>query len=67
MKKIIVSVRIREFRQANGLSQESFGKMIGVTPQAVSKWERDECYPDITVLPILAELLDCSVNDFFGS
>ena len=65
MKKIIVSQKIREYRTVNNISQERLGKMLGVTPQAVSKWERDECYPDITFLPKIAELLKCSVNDFF--
>ncbi|MBQ9113291.1 MAG: helix-turn-helix transcriptional regulator [Clostridia bacterium] len=65
MKKIMLSERIRDYRKQNNMSQEKFGKLLNVTPQAVSKWERDECYPDITFLPRLAELLNCSVNDFF--
>lgn len=65
MKKVIVSEKIKEYRRNNHLTQEEFGRLIGVSPQAISKWEREECYPDITFLPSIAELLRCSVNDFF--
>ena len=47
------------------LTQGEFGRLLGVSAQAISKWERGECYPDITMLPDLAALLSCSVNDFF--
>ena len=65
MKRIIISEKIKEYRRQNGLTQEEFGKSLGVSAQAISKWERVECYPDITFLPELAELLSCDVNDFF--
>ena len=65
MKRIIISEKIKEYRRQNGLTQEEFGKSLGVSAQAISKWERVECYPDITFLPELTELLSCDVNDFF--
>ncbi len=65
MKRIIISEKIKEYRRQNGLTQEEFGKLLGVSAQAISKWEREECYPDITFLPELAALLSCNVNDFF--
>ena len=65
MKKIIVAEKIMEFRRKNNLTQGEFGKLLGISAQAISKWEREVCYPDITFLPILAEVLGCSVNDFF--
>ncbi len=65
MKKVIVSEKIKEYRRENHLTQEEFGKLLGVSAQAISKWERKECYPDITFLPDIALLLRCSVNDFF--
>ena len=66
MNKIVLSSKIKEYRREKHLTQEEFGKLIGVSPQAVSKWEREECYPDITCLPDIASLLLCSVNDFFN-
>lgn len=65
MKRINISKRIREYRNANNLTQEQLGELVGVSAQAISKWEREVCYPDITFLPILAEMLSCNVNDFF--
>ena len=65
MKKIIVAEKIIEFRQKNNLTQGEFGKLLGISAQAISKWEREVCYPDITILPDLAEALGCTVNDFF--
>lgn len=65
MKKITIADKIKKYRQKNNLTQEEFGEILCVSPQAISKWERSECYPDITLLPELAEILSCSVSDFF--
>ena len=65
MGKIIVAEKIIEFRNKNNLTQGEFGKLLGISAQAISKWEREVCYPDITILPDLAEVLGCTVNDFF--
>ncbi len=65
MKKVIVFEMIKQYRKKHHLTQEEFGKLLGVSAQAISKWEREECYPDITFLPDIAMLLRCSVNDFF--
>jgi len=65
MTKINIAKRIKEYRSIKSVTQEQFGALIGVSAQAISKWEREECYPDITFLPILADILSCSVNDFF--
>ena len=63
--KIIISDKIKTYRAQHGLTQQDFGEILNVSPQAISKWERCECYPDITILPELAAILCCSVNDFF--
>ena len=66
MNNITISDKIKAYRAAHAITQEQFGALIGVSPQAVSKWEREECYPDITFLPVLARFLNCEVNDFFS-
>ena len=65
IKRIIVSQKVKSFRRENRLTQEQFAASLGFSPQTISKWEREECYPDITFLPTLAETLGCTVNDFF--
>jgi transcriptional regulator with XRE-family HTH domain len=65
MKSIIISEKIKEYRKENNLTQEELGNLLGVSAQAVSKWERKECFPDITFLPDIASLLCCSINEFF--
>ena len=63
--KIRISEKIIEFRRANNITQSEFGRLIGVSPQAVYKWEKEICYPDITMLPAIASLLGCGINEFF--
>ena len=65
--QIKISDKIKEHRKMHKLSQAEFGKRLGVTAQAVFKWEQEICYPDITFLPQLAEILECRVEDFFES
>ena len=65
MKQVIIAEKIKSFRRENKLTQEEFGARLGVTAQAVSKWERVECYPDISFLPDIAALIGCAVGEFF--
>lgn len=53
---------IREKRVAKGLTQEQVGSYLGVSTSAVNKWEKGISYPDITLLPALARLLDTDLN-----
>ena len=63
--KISISEKIKEYRHANNISQSEFGRLLGVSPQAVCKWEKEICYPDITFLPSLAGVIGCMIDDFF--
>ena len=54
--------RITERRKACGLTQFQVAEALGVTPQAVSKWERGLAFPDIAYLDDLAELLCVSID-----
>jgi len=65
MVKIKIAEMIKSFRHSNSLTQDEFAALCGVSPQAVSKWEREVCYPDITTLPSLAQILGCDITDFF--
>lgn len=57
---------IREKRTEKGMTQEQLAERLGVTGQAVSKWERDEAYPDIALLKELAKALGLSVGELLG-
>lgn len=63
--KILISEKIRSYRRENSLSQNDFGKLLGVSAQAVCKWENGICYPDITFLPHLARIIGCPIDEFF--
>lgn len=54
--------RLARARKEKGYTQEELARRIGVTPQAVSKWERGSGYPDIELLYYLCEVLDCSTD-----
>ena len=62
---VTIAKRLKEYRKENGLSMSDLGALIGVSAQAVCKWEQEKCYPDIVFLPNLANLLSCTVDDFF--
>lgn len=53
---------IRELRKEKGISQETLAGVCGVSMQAVSKWENEQSYPDITFLPRLADFFSVSVD-----
>ncbi len=65
MNGIAIARLIKEHRKRKRLSQGKFGELLGVSANAVSKWEREICYPDVTALPLLAEILGVEVNDLF--
>lgn len=60
-----LGANIRELRKERGLTQEALGKMLDMSCQTVSKWERDESMPDAALLPKLADALNCSLDRLF--
>lgn len=62
----ILARNILKYRKKAGLTQDALANRLGVTYQAVSKWENGFSAPDISVLPILADLLDCSIDALFS-
>ena len=57
---------ILRLRKESGMTQDEQAKKLGVTFQAVSKWENDQAYPDITLLPVLADLYDVSIDSLLN-
>jgi len=64
--KNLIAGNITRYRKANGLTQEELGNQLGITFQAVSKWETEQAMPDITILPQLARLLSVSIDKLLG-
>lgn len=57
---------IKSLRERNGLSQRALADGVGVTQQAVAKWEAGGAYPRGEVLAVLADLLHCTIDELFG-
>lgn len=57
--------RLKAIRQERGYTQKQLAQQLGVTEQAVSKYERGNSYPDVGVLNGMAEVLDCSLDYLF--
>ena len=58
-----IGKRIAALRKEKGLTQEELAQHMGVSGQAVSKWENDQTCPDISALPKLARLLGVTVDE----
>lgn len=61
-----IGEQIRTYRKAHNLTQEQVADALGVTAPAVNKWERAGSFPDITLLPALARLLEIDMNTLFS-
>lgn len=66
MEQIYFGQRIAALWKERGLTQEALAQKLGITNQAVSKWESDQCCPDIMQLPVLADLFEISLDALFG-
>lgn len=58
-----IGSRICRFRKAKNMTQEELANQVGVSSQAVSKWENDASCPDISLLPALCEVLGVSTDE----
>ncbi len=61
--KIKIGEKIRLLRKKNDVTQDKLADHLGVTPQAVSRWESGVCYPDMNVLPLIADYFSVSMDE----
>lgn len=64
--KLTIGDNLKTLRLQKGLTQEQLAEVFGVSPQAISRWENNTSYPDITLLPGLAIYYNTSVDAIVG-
>ena len=63
---IKIGARIKALRKRDGVTQEKLADALGVTPQAVSKWESETGYPDLEYLMPIANFFNITLDELFG-
>ena len=66
MKYGILSHNIKYYRKLAGFTQEKLSEMLGISTQAVSKWEQGLSCPDIELLPAISEIMNVTIDELFG-
>ncbi len=64
--KLNIGNRIKELRRSKDITQEEFAEYLGVSYQSVSRWENGVCYPDMELLPIMADFFGVTVDSLMG-
>lgn len=64
--QVQIGEKIKELRKRDSRKQEDLAKALGVTAQAVSRWESGGCYPDMGMLPAIANFFHVSIDSLFG-
>ena len=59
---IYLGINIKEYRLKRGYTQEQLAYELGVSSQTVSRWENGTTYPDIVMLPVLADFFNISID-----
>ena len=58
--------QIKRLRRERDITQEEFASVLGVSYQSVSRWENNTCYPDIELLPTIADFFGISIDRLMG-
>lgn len=63
---IVLTNNIQKYRRISGMTQKELANRLGVTFQAISKWENERSAPDISLIPKIADIFDCSIDELFS-
>ena len=63
---IKIGEKIKNLRARDGRKQEDLANALGVSPQAVSRWEANGGYPDMELLPAIANYFNVTIDELFG-
>ena len=64
--QINLGEKIKELRKRDGRKQEDLANALGVTAQAVSRWEANGGYPDMGMIPAIANYFHITIDELFG-
>ena len=63
---IKIGEKIKQLRVRDGRKQDDLANVLGVSPQAISRWEANGGYPDIELIPAIANYFNISIDELFG-
>lgn len=63
MEKKTIGALIAALRKANGMTQRELAEKLHVSDKSISRWERDESAPDLSMIPVLAELFGVTCDE----
>lgn len=65
--KVIIGLKIKELRTDKGITQKELANALGVTEQAISRWENQTCSPDLSLIVPIARYFSVSTDELFGN
>ena len=63
MEKKTIGQFIAALRKANGMTQKELAEQLSVSDKSVSRWERDESAPDLSLIPVIAEIFGVTSDE----
>lgn len=63
MEKKTIGGLIAALRKANGMTQKDLAERLNVSDKTVSRWERDDGAPDLSVIPVIAEIFNITCDE----
>ena len=64
---LLIGERIKKYRKEKEMTQDALAQALAVSPQSVSKWECGDGYPDITLLPSIANFFEVTIDELVGN